>query len=167
MTPRELAAHKAARKVLTATPDFRQMKKGKLPKPFNKTGGSRYQCTGLLDVSVDHSVLFIWKNGETLADTAFFAYLTCGLPGGALGIILEFHWHPSHKGIHCKIPCRTDLDYANRFLVMAPELSLAPGAAPDPRLEMDRQKLIAIFCKACGVTLDAGAEKPQLDLWNS
>ncbi|WOD19494.1 hypothetical protein [Paraburkholderia kirstenboschensis] len=100
MKPRELAAHKAARKVLGGAPAFGPLKKGKLPKPFNQMGGARFQSTGLLKLSDDHSALFISRDGETLADASFFGYLTCGLSRGALGIILEFHWHPSHKGIH-------------------------------------------------------------------
>ena len=167
MEPRELAAHKAAPKVLTVTPSFTPLKKGKLPKPFNKTGGARFQSTGMLKLSDDHSALFIWRSGEILADASFYGYLTCNLPRGALGIILEFHWHPSHKGIHCKVPCKTDLDYTDRFLVKAPELALSGSTSLDPRLDLDRQKLIALFCKACGVTLDPDADKSQLNLWNS
>lgn len=167
MEPRELAAHKAARKVLATMPDFSPLKKGKLPKPFNKTGGSRFQSSGLLGLSDDHSALFVWRNGETRADASFYGYLTCGLPRGGLGIVLEFHWHPSHKAIHCKVPCKTDLDYTDRFLVRAPELALSGSTDLDPRSDLDRQKLIALFCKACGITLDSEAEMPQMSLWNS
>lgn len=159
--------HKATSKVLTAMPDFLPLKKGKLPKPFHKMGGLRCQSSGMIKLSDDHSALFIWRNGETLADASFFGYLTCNLAQGALCIILEFHWHPSHKGIHCKIPCRTDLDYTDRFLVRAPELALSGSTSLDPRVDLDRQKLIVLFCEACGVTLDPDADKSQLNLWNS
>jgi hypothetical protein len=167
MTPKELAAHKAVRKTLTAIPEFGPMKKGKLPKPFNKIGGSRLQCSKLIPVSDDHQAFFMWKNGETLADTSFFGYLMCKLPADSLGPVFEFHWHPSHKGIHCKLPCRTELDYTNRLLVKAPELALSGSTTLDPRNDLDRQKLITLFCDACGITLNSAPDTPQLGLWNS
>ncbi|WP_081712930.1 hypothetical protein [Burkholderia sp. AU4i] len=168
MKSRDLAAHKAARKALSELPNFSPMKRGKLPKPFAKMGGSRLFTTKLVPVSRDHHVLFYWKTGEILTDTAFYGYLMCVLANGALSVLFEFHWHPSHKGIHCKLPCGTDLDYTNRLLVRAPELALSGDTTLDPREEADRQRLIAIFCSACGISLGtADSTSPQLDLWNS
>ena len=91
VTPRELAAHKAAAKKLTEVPTFQPMKRGKLPKPFSKMGGSRMHATKLIRVSVDHQVLFLWRDGETLADASFYGYLMYDLAQDALGVIFEFH----------------------------------------------------------------------------
>ncbi|MCM2493284.1 hypothetical protein ACVCIH_17795 [Burkholderia glumae] len=168
MKARDLTAHKNAHKVLTESPAFFPMKRGKLPKPFAKMGGGRLFCTKLVTVSSDHQVLFCWRTGEVLTDTAFYGYLICPLANGALSILLEFHWHPSHKGIHCKVPCGTDLDYTSRLLVQAPELRLKGDASLDPREEADRSKLIALFCSACGISLGpADHTSRQMDLWNT
>lgn len=64
-------------------------------------------ATKQIRVSTYHQVLFWWRDGETLADRSFYGYLMCDLAQDALGIVFEFHWHPSHKGIHCKVPCET------------------------------------------------------------
>jgi hypothetical protein len=167
VTPRELAAHKAAVKKLTETPTFHPMKRGKLPKPFNKMGGTRMHATKLIRVSTDHQLLFLWRDGETHADRSFYGYLLCDLGQDALGVVLEFHWHPSHKGIHCKVPCETELNYTNRLLVSAPELALSGSLMLDPRDESDRQQLVSRFCEVCGVTLAAKENPVQPDLWNS
>jgi hypothetical protein len=166
MTPRELADHKSAPKKLTALPSFQPLRKGKLPKPFHKMGGARLHATKLIRISLDHHILFCWRTGEMLSDASFYGYLICDLPNEALGIVFEFHWHPSHKGIHCKVPCGTELNYANRLLVGAPELALSGSTRLDPRDETDRRELIHLFCSACGITLAAEDDPDQLDLWN-
>jgi hypothetical protein len=164
--PRELKEHKDAAKKLTELPAFQPMKRGKLPKPFNKLGGGRMHSTKQIRVSTHHQVLFWWRDGETLADRSFYGYLMCDLAQDALGIVFEFHWHPSHKGIHCKVPCETELNYTNRFLVGAPELGLSGSRLLDPRNENDRQQLMIRFCDACGLTLAAKEDQVQPDLWN-
>lgn len=161
MKRRDLAGHKIASKRLQDVPSFKQMKRGKLPKPFSKMGGARYFATDLISVSDTHSVLFVWGNGEILTDTKFYGYLVCGLPNGSLSPLLEFHWHPSHKGIHIKIPCETELDYTNRLLPGAPELALDRTCALDPRVHDDRLRLITMFCQAAGIKLGQAD-----DLWN-
>jgi hypothetical protein len=166
MTPRELAAHKSAYKKLTVMPSFRPMKKGRLPKPFHKIGSARLKASSLLRVSSDHQVFFCWRTGETIADASFYGYLLCDLPNDTLGVVFEFHWHPSHNGIHCKLPCRTPLDYTNRLLVGAPELALSGSTRLDPREDADRQELILLFCKACGFRLVANDDPDQPELWN-
>jgi hypothetical protein len=138
---------------LGAPPSFKQLKKNKLPRPFARMGGSRIQSSGLVKVSDEHTVLFIWRDGEIRTDAAFYAYLLCSLREGDFSVLLEFHFHPSHKGCHCKTPCRTTADYTNRLLPGAPELNLSSPAGLDPRSEADRLKLIHCFCKACGIGL--------------
>lgn len=158
---RDLAGHKTALKRLPHMPSFKQLKRGKLPRPFHKIGGPRYFATGLIPVSHSHSVLFIWGDGEILTDTKFYGYLLCGLPNGSWSPLLEFHWHSSHKGIHIKVPCNTNLDYTNRLLPGAPELALKSTRTFDPRIPSDRSHLITVFCKATGITLGRAD-----DLWN-
>lgn len=161
MKRRDLADHKTAPKRLRNMPTFRQMKRGKLPKPFHRMGGARYSATDLIPVSETHSVLFIWGNGDILTDTRFYGYLLCGLPNGSLSPLLEFHWHPSHKGVHIKVPCETSLDYTDRLLPGAPELALKSSRIFDPRLSDDRKRLISVFCQAAGIALGQAG-----DLWN-
>lgn len=84
MTPKELADHKAVPKRLAGLPQFKSIKRGKLPKPLHKLGGPRLQATDLIAVSDSHSVVFIWRDGELLTDSAFFAYLFCTLGDGSL-----------------------------------------------------------------------------------
>ena len=153
MTPRDLANHKAAAKRLKETPAFKPLKRGKLPKPFHRLGGARLFATDLIEVSSTHVAVFIWRDGEILTDRAFFGYLFCRLPADALYPLFEFHWHPSHKGLHAKLPCRTESDYTNRQLPGAPELALTTYGKLDPRVEVDRLRLISAFCDACGITL--------------
>jgi hypothetical protein len=158
---RDLAGHKAASKRLLVMPSFRPLKRGKLPKPFHRIGGARYSSSGLIGVSDSHSVVFICGDGEILTDTKFYGYLLCNLPNGSRFPLLEFHWHPSHKGLHIKVPCDTALDYTDRLLPGAPELALKSVHAFDPRVAGDRTRLIEVFCEAAGIKLG----RPD-DLWN-
>ncbi len=48
-------------------------------------------ATKSIRVSVDHQVLFLWRDGETLADASFYGYLMCDLAQDAFGVIFEFH----------------------------------------------------------------------------
>lgn len=98
-------------------------------------------------VSDTHVAVFIWRDGEILTDRAFFGHLLCKLHTGALYPLFEFHWHPSHKGLHAKLP------YTGRQLPGAPELALKTDGKLDPRSEGDRFRLIAAFCDACGIVL--------------
>jgi len=148
-----LRAHKAAPKHLKEIPTFKPQKRNKLPKPFKGLGGPRIESTGLLDVSTDHVVLMYWRNGPIFTDRSFYGYLLCRLANDNLGPIFEFHWHPSHKGIHCKMPCRTDSDYTNRLLPGAPELALKTQRNLDPKIHEDRLKLVIEFCGSCGISL--------------
>jgi hypothetical protein len=164
MKPRELAKHKSAPKSLATVPTFKPLKKNKLPKPLSRIGGGRVKATELLRVSPDHLAILVWRDGEILTDRAFFGFLFCTLASGALSPVFEFHWHPSHKGIHCKVPCNTSSDYTNRFLPGAPELNLKTPSILDPRSENDRLVLIHLFCKACGISLPETDQK-TLALW--
>lgn len=152
MTPQELAKHKQAPKRLAVLPAFKAMtKSAKKLKPFHKMGGSRLQWTDLVAVSDIHRIVFMWRSGEQRTDSAFFAYLFFTSSNNELYPLTEFHFHPSHKGGHIKVPCNTDLDYLERFLPSAPELQIAGVEALDPRLEEDRVILINRFCQAVGI----------------
>lgn len=83
------------------------------------------------------------------------------LPDGQLFPLFEFHYHPSHKGVHAKLPCKTELNYAGRQLPGAPELNLKSSGSLDPRSEADRMALVHRFCQACGIELGEGG-----GLWN-
>lgn len=153
MSPKDLAQHKASAKQLVGMPVFKQLKRGKLPKPLHKMGAPRLMSTNLLSVSTTHQAVFMWRDGETRQDSAFFAWMFYVLEDQSLYPLFELHFHPSHKGVHCKFPCKTTNDYTNRLLPSAPELKLTTIEALDPRVEVHRQKLILQFCDACGITL--------------
>lgn len=153
MTPKELALHKAAYKQLQCVPVYKPLKRNKLPKPLHKMGSLRIQATDLLAVSDTHRVVMMWRDGETRQDSAFLAWMFCILESQDLYPLFEFHFHPSHKGVHCKLPCKTQSDYTSRQLPGAPELGLVTLEGLDPRIDIDRQKLTLQFCKACGITL--------------
>lgn len=155
MDPRDLQSHKAVLKRLVSTPEFKPMKKGKLPKPFKTMGGPRLHTTGLCDVSTSHSVIFIWRDGETLQDSMFLAWMFCKLQNGDISPLFEMHLHPSHKGLHGKTPCKTESNYTNRQLPGAPEFDLNPRSKPilDPRDAADRVILITRFCQICGISI--------------
>lgn len=153
MTPKELIAHKTAPKQLNAIPVFRPQKRNKLPKPLKGLGGPRIQSTGMIDVSENHVAIMYWRDGEIFTDRSFYGHLFCRLSNGSLSPIFEFHWHPSHKGIHCKTPCRTTNNYTDRMLPGAPELKLKTKPSLDPKNYDDRLNLIIDFCRACGISL--------------
>ena len=155
MTPVELAQHKTAPKRLACAPSFTKLKRGKLPKPFNKMGGDRFHSSGVLFVSDTHRVFAFWRDGETLTDRAFFAWLMCELENGDLYPLFEFHYHPSHKGVHAKLPCYTGLNYTNRQLPQAPELRMNCPGQTDPATEDGRLHLMDRFCRACGIAQGA------------
>jgi hypothetical protein len=164
MTLRELQKHKLLPKKLKHAPEFRPQKRNKLPKPFNKLGGQRIHTTGIMGVSDKHVVLMCWRDGEILTDSAFFGYFYYRLMSGGLSPLFEFHWHPSHKGFHCKMPCMTDNNYANRFLAGAPEMNLK-AINLDPRVHENRLRLILIFCELCGISpLDSDPTSESLFL---
>lgn len=164
MTPRDLKAHKTVPKRLTEIPTFKPQKRNKLPKPLKGLGGPKVESTGMLEVSVDHVALMCWRNGPILTDRTFFGYLFCRLANGSLSPLFEFHWHPSHKGIHCKTPCRTSNDYTDRLLPGAPELALKTKADLDPKNPVDRLKLVIEFCRSCGISLPDNDTNSQ-SLW--
>lgn len=153
MTPIDLKAHKKASKHLTSTPVFKPQARNKLPKPFRKLGGPRIESTGMIDVAPSYVIFMYWRNGQIFTDRSFYAYLFFRLPNRDLSPLFEFHWHPSHKGFHCKTPCRTTSDYSNRVLVGAPELALSTNHNLDPKIHSDRMRLVSDFCKWCGVNL--------------
>ena len=153
MTPKELANHKAVPKRLAGLPPFKTVKRGKFPKPLHKMGGPRIQATELINVSDAHCIVFIWRDGELRTDSAFLAYMFCVLSDGALYPLFEMHFHPSHKGLHGKLPCKTESDFTSRARPGAPELALSSRDGLDPRVQGDRNNLIERFCKACGIAM--------------
>lgn len=166
MTPRDLRAHKEAPKHLKVVPVFKPQPRKKLSKPFKQLGGPRIQSTGMMEVSADHVAFMYWRDGDILTDRSFYAYLFCRLANGDLSPIFEFHWHPSHKGFHCKTPCRTMNDYTNRGLPGAPELALRTNFNLDPKNHADRMKLVIDFCTWCGISLpDNDTKSESLPLW--
>ena len=164
MTPRDLRDHKKTLKTLSVIPVFKPVKRKKLEKPFDRMGGPRVHSTGLLNVSDSHVAIFFWKDGTLLTDTAFIAYLMCRLGNGKMSPVFEFHWHPSHKGFHCKTPCKTEFDYTDRMLPGAPELNLRTNTKLDPREDVGRLQLIHVFCKACGITIQGKPDPGQMEL---
>jgi hypothetical protein len=152
MKRRTLAMHKQAAKVLRAAPAFSTIKRGKLPKPLDRVGGPSVQMTNLIEVGDGYSVWFMWKDGETLVQSAFYGYLFHQIGQNNLYPLCHFHWHPSHKPIHFTSPCDSDLNYTNRGLPGAKELNLTSPTVPyDPRKDIDRLKLIEVFCATCGI----------------
>lgn len=164
MKPHDLHAHKKAPKQLKAVPVFKPQARNKLPKPFKKLGGSRIESTGMMDVSADHVAFMYWRDGDILTDRSFFAYLFCRMANNDLSPLFEFHWHPNHKGFHCKTPCRTINDYTNRTLPGAIELALKTDSRLDPKNHADRLKLVMYFCELCGIVLPDNDSK-TLPLW--
>ena len=168
MEPRELKAHKDAPKTLNSYPAFKPLNKksNSFPRPLDALGRRKNaHATGLLSVSDTHSAFFLYRDGEILTDRAFYGFLFCHLENGSLYPLHEFHWHPSHKGLHCKIPCKTQIDYKGRQLVQAPEFNLSMVRPHDPANESDRNHLIRLFCKACGVTMEPKDEAQQQKLF--
>lgn len=163
MHPRELLAHKLAEKRLREIPPFKPLKRGKLPRPFHRSGGGRVESTGLVDVSPTHVVHFLARDGQTLQDASFYGYLLVRLANGSLSPLFEFHWHPSHKGFHCKTACRATESYTDRLLVRAAELNLKTVSSLDPRKPDHRAMLVHVVCEACGIAV--GHESPQGTLW--
>ena len=118
-----------------------------------------------IDVGVGNASSLVcmarWRDGELKTDSAFFAWLLCQLNDEVLYPLFELHCHPSHKGLHAKLPCKTEFNYEGRQLPGAPELALSSADGLDPRNEADRQKLINRFCQACGITMGLSG-----GLWN-
>ena len=157
MEPRELKSHKQHHKSLKEYPTFSPLsKKGnKLPRPLDRLGRRKEaHGSGIVRVSDSHVAFFLYRDGEILTDRAFYAYLFCELQNETLYTLYEFHWHPSHKGIHCKVPCRTSGNYAGRLLAQAPELQITKTSSLDPANDSDRKLLVEIFCTKCGIALE-------------
>lgn len=168
MTPRNLRSHKKAEKQFPTDPVFKSLKRGKLPRPFARLGGPRIHSTGMVDVSKDHVAMMYWRDGEIMTDRSFYGHLFCRLASGSLSPIYEFHWHPSHKGFHCKTPCATVSNYTDRTLPGAPELGIKTQVDADPKNPLHLKQLVEIFCKTCGISLPnppAEAPSESLPLW--
>ena len=162
MTPRDLKNHKSAAKQLRQVPEFQTRKR--LQRPFKHVGGPRIFPTGILDVSDTHAVLMYWREGQILTDRAFYGHLFCRLANGKTSPLFECHWHPSHKGIHCKTPCKTENDYTDRNLPGAPEFAIKTTSQYDPKKADELKMLVMLFCKSCGISLPVSDSNTQ-PLW--
>lgn len=168
MEPRDLKAHKDALKILNSYPSFKPLNKknNSFPKPLDTLGRRKNaHATELLSLSDTHSAFFLYRDGEILTDRAFYGFLFCHLENGNLYPLHEFHWHPSHKGLHCKIPCKTHINYSGRQLIQAPEFNLSMDRPYDPATSGDRNHLIRLFCRACGVTMTPQDDTQQHKLF--
>ena len=105
----------------------------------------------LLSVAPNQVVLFAYKRAALLEDCKFWAYWGFLLATGEFQPMAEWHYHPSHKGIHCKVPCGTDKDYTSRMLAQAPELSVCPQKMPDVRTSAGIDQLIGIVCEKLSI----------------
>lgn len=162
MTPKELLRHKHTDKKLLTMPEFRSIKQtSKLPKPFDRIKGRRMYTSGEINVGTNYRVFMFWRDGEELTDSLFMAWLTQTTLADSLYPLFEFHYHPSHKGVHAKLPCKTVLDYTDRQLPQAPELQLQTLLNVDPRTPEGRSKLVHQFCNSCGIRMNDDG-----DLWN-
>lgn len=164
MTPIELREHKRHCKKISALPTFTPLNKknNRLPRPLDQLGRRKdAHSSGMIRVSDSHVAFFLYRDGEILTDRSFYGYLFCELQNSTLSTLYEFHWHPSHKGIHCKLPCNTANNYAGRLLVQAPELQIASASTLDPAKESDRKLLVEMFCKKCGIELSLPKAMPE------
>lgn len=154
MNPRVLASHKIAPKRLEAMPSFKGLRRGRLPKPLHKLGGERLRASDLVSVGGSYQVCFVWRDGQLLADTAFYAWLFLGQPG-KLVPLAAMHYHPSHKPVHLMTPCNDERDFTNRQLPGTTEFHICDKSL-DPRLDADRVFLVDVFCIRCGISLGSG-----------
>lgn len=164
MNKTEIALHIKSTKSLIGVPSFKPLKKKTLKGGLSRMGGSRLSSSGYIEVSSEYLVVFIIKDGEVLTDTSFFAYLF-QLKGTDLYPIIEYHWHPSHKLQHIKIPCGVNIDYTNRLLPGAKELDCSRGIGmPDPRTNAGIMQLIESFCRVAGIAIVSNVGNTE-DLW--
>lgn len=164
---RSLRSHKLADKVLSELPDFKPLKRNTLPGQYKRLGARpRVYATTPKDVSEDHSVFFLWRDGEVMTDRHFYGYFIKKMPHGKFLTLLELHWHPSHKGFHCVTPCETDLDYTGRMLSRCKELALTTKPHLDPSVDQHRLELINLFCDICGIRRTSPTDTISADLWN-
>lgn len=84
MDKRELQQHKKASKILTMAPEFKNIRRKKLPRPFQQLGGDRIYGTPFIDVSDDHVLFCFFRDGETLQDSAFYGHFLCKVKGGVV-----------------------------------------------------------------------------------
>ena len=163
MNPRQLAEFKNMKKTMEPNPSFHQGTHSKsYPKPLNRFKSSS-MVSDLIYVADKQVVLFAYKQSELLIDCKFYAYWGT-LIDGKFTPIMIVHYHPSHKGMHAKVPCKTDRDYTSRELPGAPELQIHKDKLPDMRTERGINELITLFCKSAGIMIQ-NASNNQLSLF--
>lgn len=152
MEPQRLRAAQRAPKVIRQV-TFRPLKRGKLPRPFDKTGGPRLSYAGPLALGAGYSALFLVRSGATRERRAFYGYLLQDQPGADWVPLAALHYHPSHKGLHLVVNCGDLPDFTGRLLPGAPELALRTARAYDPDDAQGRLQLIQVFCDRLNIRL--------------
>ena len=111
------------------------------------------QLLALLVILTGWSGIVLYFLGSAFREEEISAW------GGKLGLfpLAALHYHPSHKPVHLLTPCRDDRNFTNRQLPGVPEFVVS-GESFDPRQISDRQRLVALFCHRCGVTLGASGD---------
>lgn len=132
--------------------EFRSLRRGKLPRPFDKLGGPRLTSSGLIEVAAGLSVLFLVRDGDAPERRAFFGHLMQHSAGGLVPLVI-MHYHPSHKGIHLLANCEVARDFTERLLPGAPELALRTPGGIDLASEQGRLRLVNEFCVRCGIRI--------------
>ena len=165
MEPQELSRLKKSQKIIRSAPIFQKGKCSKhYPKPLNAFSNT-FLVSELIPVANDQFVVFAYRRNNEIEDCKFYGYWGTMHSENLFSPIMELHYHPSHKGIHIRVPCRTNKDYTGRSLVQAPELNIVPNQAPDIRTDQGIRQLICIFCKTAGIELLDTCDPDQPDLF--
>ncbi len=160
----ELAAIKRCPKRLRDV-SFKRLRKRDLPKPLDKIGGPRLSHSGLIDVDDSSCVAFIARDGDAPERRLFLGHFFRRTPQGLLPLAI-LHYHPSHKGVHVLLNCETTLDYTERQLPGASELTLTTPDAEliDPGTDVGRNRLVIMFCERCGIRVEPDDKNESLPL---
>lgn len=155
MNPRQLREFKELNKELKEFPKFFAGTHGKdYPKPMKQL--RKYDMVSdILEVANNHIVVFAYRRKPLSIDCKFYAYWGLKNSDGKLIPIMIMHYHPDHKGIHVKLPCKTDpnIDFTSRELPGAPELNIYGKESPDIRTDEGVKQLVNLFCSASGTSI--------------
>lgn len=158
------------KRMVKAIPEKIIFRKGKIsksyPRPLNAFKNS-YWVSDVLDVATNQVVCFAYKQSSSLVDSKFYAYWGLRNSKNELIPLMNFHYHPSHKGIHARFACKTTELFTSRYLVVAPELNLHKKHQPDIRTQEGINELICLFCKSAGIELPKENFPNQLSLFSS
>lgn len=151
---RDLRSHKRYSKRLSSSQIvFAQGHRLKAPLHEIVRSKRRTHTTKIIQVSDDHHVCFLWRDGEVRAKSAFYGWLLHGKSDDSLKALAAIHYHPSHKPAHIVSVCDLPDDVDHQALGRGcPELML-DDAVYDPRCETDRLRMIERFCAATGIEI--------------